>query len=84
MSKKHVPAISQVAEHPCEGKVNFSEQSSWLLGYFSPGQLIREPHLVWYLKGYNGYKGNSAAIDELNALSKEGLKIGRASCRERV
>jgi hypothetical protein len=38
--------------------VNYSEQSTWLLGYFNQGQLKSEPHSVWFYKGYDEYRTN--------------------------
>jgi thiol-disulfide isomerase/thioredoxin len=55
--------------------VNFSEQSSWLLGYFKKGMLEREPHSSWYLKEYNDYMANSEAVNELKNNIKEGVTI---------
>lgn len=55
--------------------VNYSEQSTWLLGYFNPVQLKREPHSVWFYKGYDEYQPAPEAINNLNGISREGLAI---------
>jgi thiol-disulfide isomerase/thioredoxin len=55
--------------------VNFSDQVTWLLGYFNPDQLKREPYSVWFLKGFDEYQPNGAAMDKLSAISKDDLSI---------
>ena len=55
--------------------VNYSEQSTWLLGYFNPVQLKREPHSEWFYKGYDEYQPATEAINSLNGISREGLTI---------
>jgi thiol-disulfide isomerase/thioredoxin len=55
--------------------VNYSEQSTWLLGYFNPVQLKREPHSVWFYKGYDEYQPAREAINSLNGINREGLTI---------
>jgi thiol-disulfide isomerase/thioredoxin len=55
--------------------VNYSEQSTWLLGYFNPRQLKSEPHSVWFYKGYDEYQVNQEAMKSLSEIGKEGLSI---------
>jgi hypothetical protein len=55
--------------------VNYSDQSTWLLGYFNPGQLKSEPHSVWFYKGYDDYQVNQEAIKSLCEIGQEGLSI---------
>ena len=55
--------------------INFSEQSTWLLGYFNINQLIMEPHSSWFIKGYNSYVPDNVAITRLKEISKENLEI---------
>ena len=55
--------------------VNYSDQSTWLLGFFNPVQLKREPHSVWFYKGYDDYQPNSEAITSLDGIEREGLTI---------
>jgi len=54
---------------------NFSEQSTWLLGYFNPVQLKREPHSVWFYNGYDGYRPNAETLNSLNGIDREGVTI---------
>jgi thiol-disulfide isomerase/thioredoxin len=56
-------------------QINFSEASTWLLGYINPGQLTREPYSTWYLKGYDDYQFNSDAINKLLEINKDDLSI---------
>ena len=67
------PIMSQTSEN--SPAVNFSEQSTWLLGYFSKDRLVNEPYASWYFKGYNEYQVNSEAVKNLTGISKDGLKI---------
>jgi hypothetical protein len=55
--------------------VNYSEQSTWLLGYFNQGQLKREPHSAWFYKGYDEYRVNPDAMKSLEGIDSEGLTI---------
>jgi thiol-disulfide isomerase/thioredoxin len=55
--------------------LNYSEQTTWLLGYFDQGQLKREPHSLWFYKGYDDYTVNSDALNSLDGIEKEGLTI---------
>ena len=55
--------------------VNYSDQSTWLLGYLNPSQFLRLPHSEWYVKGYDSYKPGQEAMDKLGTISKEGLEI---------
>ena len=67
--------MSTVVDQTTSPAVNFSEQSTWLLGYFSPGQLTREPHSIWYVKGYDNYQLNTDALNKLLEINKDGLSI---------
>jgi thiol-disulfide isomerase/thioredoxin len=55
--------------------VNYSEQSTWLIGYFSQGQLRSEPHSVWFYNGYDDYQVNQDALNRLQGIDKEGVRI---------
>ncbi|MCU0474188.1 MAG: hypothetical protein MUC93_12635 [Bacteroidales bacterium] len=45
------PAMEQPAP-----VANYSDQPTWLLGYFAREQMYRTPHCEWYLNGYDNYK----------------------------
>lgn len=55
--------------------INYSEQTTWLLGYFNPLQMASFPHDRWYLKGFESYKPDSEVIERLKSLSDSGLTI---------
>jgi thiol-disulfide isomerase/thioredoxin len=67
------PAMKQ--EEQVKQATNFSEQTTWLLGYFSKNMLLLPPHSEWYLKGYDEYKANNEAVNNLTAISKDNLTI---------
>jgi thiol-disulfide isomerase/thioredoxin len=54
---------------------DYSDPTTWLLGYFSQNQFIREPHSEWYLKGFDEYQPDQAVIKKLHEISKDDLSI---------
>jgi len=54
---------------------NFSDPSTWLLGYFNPDKLRQMPYSVWFTKGYDEYQINSEAVNKLLDISKDNVKI---------
>ena len=58
-----------------ETTANFSEQSTWLLGYFNPVQMSRHPHSQWYIKGYDEYQFNPEPVNKLTGINKDDLTI---------
>jgi thiol-disulfide isomerase/thioredoxin len=56
-------------------EINFSEQTTWLLGYFNRDRMIMAPHSAWYIKGYDEYQFNSEAVNKLLDINKDNLKI---------
>ncbi len=55
--------------------VNFSEQSTWILGYFNPDRLTHYPYSTWYTSGFAEYVPSSEAMNKLMDLSKDDVKI---------
>jgi hypothetical protein len=55
--------------------INFSDQSTWLLGYFKRERLISEPYSSWFIKGYDEYHFNTDAVNKLTDISKDGLTL---------
>ena len=76
-SKKYLTGTQQVMEQTVSVKqgTNFSEPSTWLLGYFNREQISRVPHNEWYQKGYDEYQFNTEAVNKLTEISKENLLI---------
>jgi len=56
-------------------KTDFSEQSTWVLGYFVRGQITKPPHSEWYTREYDGYSMNQEALDKIQKISHEGITI---------
>jgi hypothetical protein len=67
-----VPESSTADNH---NEVNFSEQSTWLLGYFNQRQLKSEPYSVWFYNGYDDYSVSQEAMKSLEGIDKEGIRI---------
>jgi len=55
--------------------VDFSSQSTWLLGYINPFLLTRPPHSEWYIKGYDNYHFNQDIVKKLQVTDKNDLTI---------
>jgi thiol-disulfide isomerase/thioredoxin len=55
--------------------IDFHDQTTWLLGYFSPDQLTHYPYSTWYLTGYDDYQLKTDAINKLLEINKEDLTI---------
>ncbi|HOW10674.1 MAG: thioredoxin family protein [Bacteroidales bacterium] len=54
---------------------NFSEPSTWLLGYIQPFQFTGMPHAEWYLKGFESYSPAGDAIEKLKGINQDDLTI---------
>jgi thiol-disulfide isomerase/thioredoxin len=55
--------------------VNFSDKSTWILGYFNPNILTQPLYSGWYIKGYDDYQFSSSVINQLQDISKDNLTI---------
>lgn len=56
-------------------QVNFSEQSTWIMGYFNRNRLTSPPYSTWFFKGYDDYKVDSKAISKLLEIGTDGIAI---------
>jgi thiol-disulfide isomerase/thioredoxin len=65
----------QQADSYYHTEVKYSDQSTWLLGYFNPGQLSSLPHSEWYLKGYDNYQPHQESVNKLVAIDNAGISI---------
>jgi thiol-disulfide isomerase/thioredoxin len=74
-AKKSIPSEPVVAQEVPAPVINFSDQTSWLLGYFTYGQMTRQPHSLWYMKGYDEYQLNSEPLEKLIEIPKDDLTI---------
>ena len=73
-SSEKVTTQEQIPENKTD-EVDFSEQPTWLLGYFNLGQLTRLPYSTWYITEFDDYQFNSDAINKLLDISKDDLTI---------
>lgn len=71
LAKSSTDATSSATTAP----VNFSEQTTWILGYFNPRQLAVAPYSTWYLKGYDEYMPKTDAINKLLDINKDDISI---------
>ena len=63
------------SSEPVSQPVNFSDQVTWLLGYFDPSRLAHEPYSIWYIKGYDDYQANPEAVNGLLEINKDNLSV---------
>jgi hypothetical protein len=66
---------SETAVHDQQAPVNFSDQTTWILGYFNPDRLTHYPYSTWYTTGFEEYMPKTEALNNLMDISKENLKI---------
>jgi len=73
-AKKHLiesqPAMEQTAP-----TANYSDQSTWLLGYFTRELMYRIPDCIWYLSSYDNYLPDNEIVSKLKNISTENLTI---------
>ena len=69
------PVVQQAYPDPAPPVVSFSDQSTWLLGYFNLNQLAQPPHSAWYLKGFDEYQFNAGAVNRLLEINTTDLNI---------
>jgi len=55
--------------------VNYSEPSTWLLGYIDPVQFLKTPHSEWFEKGYDLYQPDQEILKKLLQRGNENLSI---------
>jgi|WetSurMetagenome_2_1015567.scaffolds.fasta_scaffold00448_19 hypothetical protein len=67
--------LAAPATETVSAEINFSDQITWLLGYFNPVQLTRQPYSTWYTKGFDDYMPDSGSINKLQDIHTDGLKI---------
>jgi thiol-disulfide isomerase/thioredoxin len=69
------PQLSVQVTDSVTPAINFSDQTTWILGYFNPVQLTHEPYSLWYVKGYDDYQINTDAVNNLLDIGKDNLTI---------
>ena len=74
-TKKPVADISPATGQTKGNTLSFSEQSTWLLGYFNQLLLSSPPHSEWFIKGYDEYLADQEVINKLTEIDKNDLSI---------
>ena len=54
---------------------DYSDPTTWLLGYFSVDDLSFQPHNLWYNEGFDSYVAKESAIAELKELLNSEITI---------
>jgi thiol-disulfide isomerase/thioredoxin len=74
--KPAVEVFSTDAQQKNENpSAKFSEQSTWLLGYFNPAQLSSPPYSEWFSKGFEEYQPDQNVIEKMMEINKDNLTI---------
>jgi thiol-disulfide isomerase/thioredoxin len=55
--------------------INFSDESTWLLGYFNLNSLKQAPHSAWFIKGYDEYQLNTEPFNRLLDINIDNVTI---------
>jgi hypothetical protein len=69
------PVVQQESPSGAHSEADFSDPSTWLLGYFDLSRLRLPPYSTWYLTGYDDYKYNPEAVNKLEWIDKSGITI---------
>lgn len=75
VSGKPAASVSPLTEKTPSPYAEFSDQSTWVMGYFVRDQITREPHSEWFVKGYDEYQINSESVNRLLGIAHDGLTI---------
>jgi thiol-disulfide isomerase/thioredoxin len=67
--------VSVTNEENLSGSVNFSEQSTWLLGYFTRERMTSAPHSLWHFDEYDNYTADNEFINQVKAFNTDDLTI---------
>jgi thiol-disulfide isomerase/thioredoxin len=73
--KPSAPVQAEPAPKVAPVANNFSDPSTFLLGYFKVERLSGEPYAQWFKTGYDDYQFNSTAINKLLDIKNDNLKI---------
>lgn len=68
------PPVS-AQDKAAEQFAKFSEQSTWVLGYFRRGQITQSPHSEWFTPKYDGYQLSTEWLNRVLDISHSGLTI---------
>jgi thiol-disulfide isomerase/thioredoxin len=76
--KKNLPESSPAPQQTAtevSPYIKFTDQTTWLLGYFKREQLYRTPHCEWYLTGYDNYIPADSSVNKLTLIGTDNLSI---------
>lgn len=75
VAKKTITSEPVITQEVTPEVINFSDQATWLLGYFTYGQMTRAPHSTWFMKGFDEYQLNNEPLEKLIVIPKDDLTI---------
>ena len=75
VAKKSQPDVQKVSTEPASQEIDFSDPSTFILGYFNLNRLQQMPYATWFASGYDEYKYNPDAIDRLKQIGKSDLSL---------
>src|SRR5664279_17281 len=75
ISKNKEVTKSVVVPEAATATVDFSDQITWILGYFDPDKLTHYPYSTWYDKGFDSYQPKSEALNNLLDINKNDITI---------
>jgi thiol-disulfide isomerase/thioredoxin len=56
-------------------EVKYSDQTTWVLGYFTADRLSSSIHSAWYIPGKDDYQPNSESMNKLLDITKDPVTI---------
>ncbi len=66
----------KIEESPAVNKTtDFSEQSTWLMGYFTRERLTDPPYSEWFVKGYDEYHVDTNVVNSLKDVNKNDIIV---------
>jgi thiol-disulfide isomerase/thioredoxin len=80
-SKQAREAMAIKTEHVVQQPVadshiaDYTNQASWLLGYFNPKRLYQEPYAGWYTRGFDEYKYDPEVVIMLKEVISQDVTI---------
>ncbi len=77
ISKKNVPdnISGDVETYEKSQITDFSEQSTWLMGYFTRERMTNLPYSEWFVKGYEEYLVDTNIVSTLSDVNKNAITI---------
>jgi thiol-disulfide isomerase/thioredoxin len=70
-----VPLQTPIQDEQASHFIDFRDASTWILGDMNPDRLYDPPHGEWFMRGFNDFQPDSAAMAEVMKLDTSGLRI---------